>query len=68
MRTYGRLREKIKAVFGTIGNFAAAMGKDRSTVSNKLNGLAAWTQDEIETTCKLLGIPMSEVHDYFFYE
>ena len=68
MRTYGRLREKIKAQFGTIGNFATAMGKDRSTVSNKLNGLAAWTQDEIETTCKLLGIPMSEVHDYFFYE
>lgn len=68
MRTYGKLREKIKAVFGTIGNFAVAMGKDRSTISNKLNGLAAWTQDEIETACKLLGISMSEVHDYFFYE
>lgn len=68
MRTYGKLREKIKAVFGTIGNFAEAMNKDRSTISNKLNGLAAWTQDEIEQTCKLLGIPMSEVHDYFFYE
>lgn len=68
MRTYGKLREKIKGVFGTIGNFAEAMNKDRSTISNKLNGLAAWTQDEIEQTCKLLGIPMSEVHDYFFYE
>ena len=68
MRTYGKLREKIKAVFGTIGNFAEAMNKDRSTISNKLNGLAAWTQGEIEQTCKLLGIPMSEVHDYFFYE
>lgn len=68
MRTYGKLREKIKAVFGTIGNFAEVMNKDRSTISNKLNGLAAWTQDEIEQTCKLLGIPMSEVHDYFFYE
>lgn len=68
MRTYGKLREKIKAVFGTIGSFAEAMNKDRSTISNKLNGLAAWTQDEIEQTCKLLGIPMSEVHDYFFYE
>ena len=68
MRTYGKLREKIKAVFGIIGNFEAAMGKDRSTISNKLNGLASWSQDEIELACKLLGIPMSEVHDYFFYE
>ena len=68
MRTYGKLREKIKAVFGTIGNFAAAMGKDRSTISNKLNGLSAWDQDEIEKACKLLGIQMSDVHDYFFYE
>lgn len=68
MRTYGKLREKIKAVFGTIGNFSVALGKDRSTVSNKLNGLVAWSQDEIETVCKLLGIPMSEVHDYFFYD
>lgn len=68
MRTYGKLREKIKAVFGTIGNFAAAMGKDRSTISNRLNGLSAWDQEEIEKSCKLLGIQMSEVHDYFFYE
>ena len=68
MRTYGRLREKIKAVFGTIGNFADAMNKDRSTISNKLNGLAAWTTDEIESSCKLLGIAMTEVSDYFFYE
>lgn len=67
MRTYGKLREKIKNVFGTIGNFAEAMGKDRSTISNKLNGLAAWGQDEIEKSCTLLGISMNEVTDYFFY-
>lgn len=68
MRTYGKLREKIKQVFGTIGNFAEALGKDRSTISNKLNGLTAWSTDEIESACKLLGIAMSEVHDYFFYD
>ena len=67
MRTYGKLREKIKAVFGTIGNFATAMNKDKSTISNKLNGLAAWTNVEIETACKLLGISISEVPEYFFY-
>lgn len=67
MRTYGKLREKIKAVFGTIGNFATAMNKDKSTISNKLNGLVAWTNVEIENACKLLGISISEVPEYFFY-
>lgn len=68
MRTYGKLRELIREKFGTLGNFADAMGMDRSTLSNKINGIAAWKQDEIEKACKLLGIPMSEVHVYFFYE
>lgn len=67
MRTYGKLREKIKAVFGTIGAFATAWDKDRSTVSNKLNGLTPWTNVDIEETCKLLGIPLEEVREYFFY-
>lgn len=67
MRTYGKLREKIKAVFGTIGNFATAMNKDKSTISHKLNGLVAWTNVEIENACKLLGISISEVPEYFFY-
>ena len=67
MRTYGKLREKIKAVFGTIGAFSIALGKDRSTVSNKLNGLSPWDQNEIEDTCMLLGISLEEVPEYFFY-
>ena len=67
MRTYGKLREKIKSVFGTIGIFANAMGKDRSSIGNKLNGLTPWTSAEIESACKLLGISMSEVPEYFFY-
>ena len=67
MKTYGKLREKIKAVFGTIGAFAEAMNKDRSTISNKLNSIVPWTQPEIEETCKLLGISIEEVSEYFFY-
>ena len=68
MRTYGKLREKIKAIFGTIGAFSDAMDKDRSTISNKLNGLSPWTQTEIELACKLLNIAIEEVGEYFFYE
>lgn len=67
MRTYGKLREKIRTVFGTIGAFADAWGKDRSTVSNKLNGVSAWTNIEIEEACKLLDISLEEVREYFFY-
>lgn len=68
MRTYGALREKIRSKYGTIGAFADAMGKDRSTISQKLNGIVSWTQDEMETACMLLDIPVSEIHKYFFYK
>lgn len=67
MRTYGKLREKIKAKFGTIGVFAEKMGRDRSSISNKLNGLTPWTQYDIEDACKLLEIAMEDVSEYFFY-
>ena len=67
MRTYGRLREKIKQRYGTIGDFAAAIRKDRSTISKKLNGIVPWDQDEIESCCALLDIPINQVSDYFFY-
>ena len=67
MRTYGKLRERIKIIFGTIGAFAEAVGKDRSTISNKLNGLVPWTQTDIEETCKVLDISIGEVSEYFFY-
>lgn len=68
MRTYGALRERIREKYGTIGAFADAMGKDRSTISQKLNGIVSWTQDEIERACELLEIPKSNIPDFFFYE
>lgn len=68
MRTYGKLREKIRSVFGTIDSFASALNRDRSTVSKKLNGLVPWDQVEIEDACKLLGISRENIPDYFFYE
>ena len=68
MRTYGKLREKIRNVFGTVGAFAGALNKDRSTVSKKLNGLVPWDQVEIEESCKLLSISRDNIPEYFFYE
>lgn len=68
MRTYGKLRERIRAFYKTIGNFASALQMSRSALSSKLNGSSAWTQSEIEKVCKLLDIPMTSVCEYFFYD
>lgn len=68
MRTYGKLREKIRNVFGTIGAFADALGVDRSTISKKLNSIVPWDQLEIEEACRLLSIPIENNHEYFFYD
>lgn len=63
---YSKLRGKIREVFGTQKAFAAEMGMDVATVSAKLNGRYEWSRCEMEKTCKILGIPMSEMHLYFF--
>ena len=68
MRTYGKLRERIKSRYKTIGNFATALQMSRSALSSKLNGLSAWTNTDIERVCKHLDIPMTSVCEYFFYE
>ena len=68
MRTFGKLRELIRGKFQTIDTFASAMDMSRSALSRKLNGSSAWTQVEIERACKLLGLSMSQVGEYFFYE
>lgn len=67
-RTYGKLREKIKTKYPTIKIFAKAMGKDVSTISQKLNGAVSWNQTDIEIICRLLNIPVAEIGEYFFYE
>ena len=68
MRTYGKLRELIRIKFKTLEQFADAMRMSRSALSKKLNGISAWSQSEIEKACSLLGIPITQVGEYFFYE
>ena len=67
MRKFGKLREKIKLVFGTQKAFAEAMGLNRATLNAKLNSKTTWTLEEIEKACVLLDIPASEIEEYFFY-
>ena len=68
MRTYGNLREQIRKHFGSIGVFAVALGRERSTISKKLNGVVPWDQNEIEKCCELLHISKDNIPAYFFYE
>lgn len=67
MRKFGKLREKIKIVFGTQKAFADAMVTNRVTLNAKLNGKATWNLDEIEKACSLLDIQKNEIGEYFFY-
>ena len=68
MRKFGKLREKIKLVFGTQKDFAKALGMNVATLNAKLNSKADWTLTEIEKVCNLLNIPTIETKDYFFYD
>lgn len=67
MRKFGKLREKIKLVFGAQKSFAEAMGINVATLNAKLNSKTSWTLEEIEKACSLLGIQKSEIEEHFFY-
>ena len=64
--SYSKLRGKIREVFDTQEAFADAMKMNAATISGKLNGRSDWTRAEMELACSLLGIPMIEMHKYFF--
>ena len=64
--SYPKLRGAIREKFGTQEAFAKAMGKSNTTLSGKLTGKTEWDRQEIEDACRLLDIPLSEAHTYFF--
>lgn len=63
---YRKLKGKIKEVFDTQGAFAQAMGINKATLCQRLNGSADWKASEIAKACDLLHIPLSDAHLYFF--
>ena len=64
--SYAKLRGKIKEVFGTQDAFAVAMEMNTATLSGKLNGRSDWARAEMEQACRLLNIPVTLMHLYFF--
>lgn len=60
-----KLRGRIVEVFGTLANFADAMGLSARTISLKLAGHIDWKGSEIALACKLLHIDQGEMGPYF---
>ncbi len=65
-RDYSKLLGKIVEVFGTRKAFAQKLGISEPTLNARLSCRSEWKQDEIETSCSLLGIEMTDMHIYFF--
>ena len=63
---YAKLRGKIKEKCGNQETFAATIGIDRSTLSQKLSGKRDWTRTEIEKSCIALEIPLVDAYLFFF--
>lgn len=63
---YRKLKGKIIEVFGSQKLLANECNISNSTLSLKLNNKSEWTQDEIADVSAILGIPFTEIPDYFF--
>jgi hypothetical protein len=65
---YSKLRGRIVEKFGSISAFAEAYGITSVSMSMKLNGKIAFSQDDIMkmSTPEFLDIQPKEIHEYFF--
>ncbi len=65
---YRKLRGKIKEIYGVQSAFAVALGISCTSLSNKLNGIVDFSQEEIAKSAELLQIEKKDILDYFFTE
>lgn len=63
---YRKLRGRIKEKFDTQSEFSKKLGLSEVSVSNKLNNIVDWGQEEMEKAIDILEIPISDIHAYFF--
>ena len=63
---YSKLRGRIKEICGTQEKFAEELGIGRVSLSQRLNNILEFTQNEMFKACKILGIPLEELPAYFF--
>ncbi len=63
---YRKLRGRIKEIYGTQERFGKAMGLSEPGLSQRLNNITKFTQDEIYNACVLLSISTEDLCAYFF--
>ena len=63
---YSKLLGKIRECGLTQERLAEAIGKNKSTISAKINNQFSFTQEEMIAICKVLDVPVSEISEYFF--
>ena len=63
---YAKLRGRIKEIFGTQEAFAKAIGISSVSLSQRLNNVLEFTQEEIFNSCEVLNIPFTDMMSYFF--
>lgn len=63
---YSKLLGRIKECGFTQEQLAKAIGKNKGTLSAKLNGLSSFTTKEIDDICRVLDISNAQIGDYFF--
>lgn len=68
MYNYNKLLGKVKEKGFTLEVLAKMIGINVSTLSQKLNNKSEFRQDEIKRICKVIGIEMNDIGEYFFYQ
>lgn len=63
---YSKLRGRIKEKYGTQEIFSRDMGLSSAALSQRLNNMTKFSQDEIVLACDILAIPDGEIMQYFF--
>ena len=63
---YSRLRGRIKEKCDTQDAFAEKLGIGRVSLSQRLNNLLDFSQDEMFKACDVLDINKAEIPSYFF--
>lgn len=64
---YANLKGEIRKKFSRQADFAIAIGIHPTSLSAKLNSRTEWKGDEIVAACNVLGIPLQNAPEYFFW-
>ena len=63
---FSKLKGRIVEKYGSQRQFASAVGVSEQTITSKINGRVAISQDDVVTWSELLEIEASDIGAYFF--